>query len=54
MTEKTSYQPGEPTWLDLGTPDMDASVTFYTGLFGWSVERGGPEFGGYSTFFSDG
>jgi len=54
MTEKTSYQPGEPTWVDLGTPDMEASIAFYSGLFGWSVERGSEEFGGYSTFFADG
>lgn len=54
MTVKTSYQPGEPTWVDLGTPDMDASIAFYGALFGWGIERGGAEFGGYSMFTRDG
>ncbi|MGB8649336.1 MAG: VOC family protein [Mycobacteriales bacterium] len=50
MTVKTSYQPGEPIWVDLGTPDMDATIAFYGSLFGWTCDRGGEEFGGYSTF----
>ncbi len=54
MPEKSSYQPGEPTWIDLATPDMDASVAFYGSLFGWTIERGGEEFGGYSNFSKDG
>lgn len=54
MPEKTSYLPGEPTWVDLGTTDLDAAEAFYSGLFGWSLERGGPEFGGYSIFRKDG
>jgi predicted enzyme related to lactoylglutathione lyase len=54
MPEKTSYQPGEPTWVDLSTSDMDAAAAFYSGLFGWEVERGAEEFGGYSTFRKDG
>jgi len=54
MPEKSSYSPGEPTWCDLGTSDMDASIAFYAGLFGWTCERGGEELGGYSTFLKDG
>jgi predicted enzyme related to lactoylglutathione lyase len=54
MTEKSSYLPGEPTWIDLGTPDMDATVAFYGSLFGWTSEPGDPEFGGYATFRLDG
>jgi predicted enzyme related to lactoylglutathione lyase len=54
MTEKTSYQPGEPTWIDLGSPDLDASIAFYGSLFGWTAERGPEEFGGYTTFSKDG
>lgn len=54
MPEKTSYLPGEPTWVDLGTTDLDAAADFYAGLFGWTVERGGEEVGGYSTFLKDG
>lgn len=54
MPEKTSYQPGEPAWIDLATPDMDASIAFYGSLFGWTIERGGEEFGGYSNSSKDG
>ena len=35
MTNKTSYQPGEPIWVDLGTPDLDRSIAFYGALFGF-------------------
>ena len=54
MPEKKSYAPGEPTWADVATNDIDASIAFYAGLFGWECERGGEEFGGYSTFLRDG
>jgi len=47
MTERTSYAPGTPSWVDLGTPDIDATVAFYSGLFGWQIEEGPPEAGGY-------
>ena len=54
MPEKSSHQPGEPTWIDLATPDMDASVAFYGSLLGWTIERGGEQVGGYSNFSKDG
>jgi predicted enzyme related to lactoylglutathione lyase len=52
MPERTSYEPGTPSWADLSTPDVDASATFYGGLFGWDVESAGPpeETGGYGFF----
>ena len=31
MSERTSYAPGTPCWVDLGSPDLDASVEFYGG-----------------------
>src|SRR5260221_12753599 len=37
MSERTSYTPGTPCWVDLGTPDIDAAAGFYAGLFGWQV-----------------
>jgi len=39
MSERTSYEPGTPCWIDLGTPDQDAAAEFYGVLFGWSVEE---------------
>jgi hypothetical protein len=54
MPAKTSYLPGEPTWIDLGTTDMDAAVDFYCALFGWTCDRGGDDVGGYSIFRKNG
>lgn len=46
--EKDSYDHGVPSWIDLGTPDIDASATFYSELFGWTVEEEtDPDAGGY-------
>jgi uncharacterized protein len=49
MSERASYAPGTPSWVDLGSPDLDAAVEFYGTLFGWEVgEAGDPEqTGGY-------
>ncbi|WP_426574955.1 VOC family protein [Aquihabitans sp. McL0605] len=43
----TSYEPGTPSWVDIGVPDMDAAVAFYGGLFGWTFTEGSEETGGY-------
>lgn len=45
--EMTSYKPGTPSWVDLGTTDIDAAATFYGTLFGWQVQDSPPETGGY-------
>ncbi len=51
MAERTSYLPGTPCWVDLGSPDKQASSTFYSGLFGWVAEMDPrPEAGGYGMF----
>jgi uncharacterized protein len=48
------YAPGTPSWVDLGSPDVDASISFYGSLFGWSAsEPGPPEAGGYRFFLQD-
>ncbi len=46
--EMTKYEPGTPSWIDLGTPDLEGAIAFYSGLFGWEVEIGDPEMGRYS------
>lgn len=46
----TSYEPGVPSWVDLGTPDLDAAKAFYGKLFGWTAAGLGPEAGGYDMF----
>ena len=52
MSERTSYPHGVPSWVDLASPDVDASVAFYCGLFGWEHLSAGPveESGGYGMF----
>jgi uncharacterized protein len=51
MTERTSYAPGTPSWIDLGSPDTAGSAAFYGGLFGWDLALDArPEAGGYGLF----
>jgi uncharacterized protein len=52
MSERTSYEPGVPSWADLSSPDVEASKRFYSGLFGWQAQDAGPaeETGGYAMF----
>jgi predicted enzyme related to lactoylglutathione lyase len=45
--EVDSYDDGVPSWVDLGTSDPAGAAEFYRGLFGWEVEAGPPESGGY-------
>lgn len=46
--EVERYEHGVPSWVDLGTSDIQKGAEFYSGLFGWEVELGGEEVGGYS------
>lgn len=46
--EVDRHEPGTPSWVDLGIPDIDAATKFYGGLFGWQVEDQGPDAGGYA------
>lgn len=52
MPERSRQSHGVPTWIDLASPDVDASVAFYGGLFGWAHAPAGPpeESGGYGMF----
>src|SRR5262245_41604236 len=52
MSERSEYSPGEFNWVDLATPDMDASAVFYGELLGWQREEVGDpeETRGYSNF----
>lgn len=37
MATFTAHAPGTPSWTDLMSPDVDASVAFYTSVFGWDA-----------------
>jgi hypothetical protein len=45
--EMSRYEHGVPSWVELGSPDLDRAVDFYSGLFGWDVPEGQAETGGY-------
>jgi predicted enzyme related to lactoylglutathione lyase len=49
MPEVSEYAAGTPAWVDLGTPDVDAAVAFYGGLFDWDVpeSENAEQTGGY-------
>ncbi len=53
-TRDTAFAPGTPCWVDLFTSDPEAAKAFYGNLFGWTAQEGGPEFGGYVNFASEG
>jgi predicted enzyme related to lactoylglutathione lyase len=55
MPERSSYATGTPCWVDVSSNDLDATVAFYTGLFGWKALRPNePEAGGYTLFTKNG
>lgn len=44
MTERKSYAPGTPCWVDLMTPSRSDAMAFYGSLFGWTFDdRTDPE-----------
>jgi predicted enzyme related to lactoylglutathione lyase len=49
MSERTSYTAGTPCWVDLATPDIEASARFYGEVLGWEVPElpTSAEMGGY-------
>jgi predicted enzyme related to lactoylglutathione lyase len=48
MPEMTTYAPGTPAWIDLGTTDPAGARDFYGGLFGWEFDIGPAEVGHYT------
>ena len=54
VTRDTRWPAGTPCWVDVSVDDVPKAVAFYEGLFGWDIQVGGPEVGGYSIAHSDG
>ena len=54
--ERDHYAAGTPSWIDIGSPDLDVTHAFYTALFGWEREDAGPveETGGYGFYTKGG
>jgi len=54
VTRDTAWDSGTPCWIDLGVDDMPRAKAFYSGMFGWDVQEGPPEAGGYAMCELDG
>jgi predicted enzyme related to lactoylglutathione lyase len=55
MGERSSYEPGTFSWVDLATTDIEGAKQFYGDLFGWQAEdRPTGEGGTYTMFRLDG
>jgi predicted enzyme related to lactoylglutathione lyase len=39
MSEFTEYAPGTPCWVDVTSPELDRTLSFYSDLFGWEAEQ---------------
>ncbi|MFD6097293.1 VOC family protein [Nocardiopsis flavescens] len=50
----TDFLPGSPCWLEVSSPDTDASTAFYRRVFGWKAMEDTPEAAGYLTCRLDG
>jgi predicted enzyme related to lactoylglutathione lyase len=50
----TPWPDGTPCWADLGASDIPKAISFYASQFGWDIEPGGVEVGGYSLARLDG
>ena len=48
MPEFDGYEAGTPSWVDIGTTDLEGAKAFYSTLFGWEIVDQGPDTGGYN------
>jgi hypothetical protein len=48
VTRDFAWPAGTPCWVDLGVDDIDKARGFYSSVFGWDVQPGPPEAGGYT------
>src|ERR1035441_268291 len=48
VTRDTPWPAGTPCWVDLGVDDVTRARAWYGSLFGWEIQEGPPEAGGYS------
>jgi predicted enzyme related to lactoylglutathione lyase len=48
--EVTAYAPGTPSWIDVTTADLPATVEFLKELFGWNAVDMGEQAGHYTMF----
>src|SRR3984893_14136839 len=54
VARDTAWPSGTPCWVDLGVDDIARASAFYAGLFGWEIQAGPPEAGGYVMCLTNG
>src|ERR1039457_5522228 len=54
VTRDTPWLAGTPGWADVTVGDVPKAIAFYQALFGWGIESGAPETGGYSICHKNG
>ena len=54
VARDTAWPSGTPCWVDLGVDDIVKASAFYAGLFGWEIQAGPPEAGGYVMCLTNG
>jgi uncharacterized protein len=54
VTRDTAWPEGTPCWVDLGVDDIARASAFYAGLFGWDIQAGPAEAGGYTMCLRNG
>jgi len=54
MAEMTRYEHGVPSWVDMGAPDPQAALAFYSELLGWEGQDMGEEAGHYTIVSKNG
>src|SRR5271165_2847384 len=51
MPDVATITPNTPVWVDVASPNLEASKHFYGQIFGWeAVQIAGPEAGSYTLF----
>lgn len=53
-TRDDAWPDGTPCWVDVSVDDLVAARSFYSGLFGWDLQEGPPETGGYTMCLQQG
>ncbi len=48
VTRDSRWPAGTPCWADVSVDDVPKAIAFYRALFGWDIQAGGPEVGGYA------
>ncbi|TSE01413.1 VOC family protein [Skermania sp. ID1734] len=53
-TRENAWPQGTPCWVDCAVDDPDKASEFYSALFGWVIEEGAEDTGGYLMALRDG